>query len=114
MTWSKAEIRQARKIPLEPLLRQNGVQLRELPGENYQIQAFGDLIVRDCYWIWKSRQLQGNTIDFFMIVENLTFAQAMQQILPGLPNPAKAGEGGGSPSPPNHASHLQIISNLPS
>jgi hypothetical protein len=101
MTWSKAEIRQARKIPLAPLLRQKGIQLRELPGENYQVQAFGDLIVRDCYWIWKSRGLQGNTIDFFMITQNLSFAQAMQLIFdPG--------------SVQNHPTPLKEISNLPS
>lgn len=108
MTWSKNQIRAARKIPLAPLLRQKGVPLRELPGENYLVQAdakggqaFGDLIVRDCYWIWKSRQLQGNTIDFFVMVENRSFAEAMNAIF-------------GSPKLANPDRHPKNISNLPS
>ena len=82
MNWSKAEIRQARKLPLVPILLHRGVILRQLHGDNFQIDVHGDLIVRDCYWIWKSRQLQGNTIDFFIQIENLSFAQAMQLLSP--------------------------------
>ena len=82
MTWSKTEIRQARKLPLAPLLQKHGVPLRELLNQNFLVLSHGDLTVRDSFWIWKSHQLQGNTIDFFTMVEKLSFAQTMQLLLP--------------------------------
>ncbi|MDD3953649.1 MAG: hypothetical protein PHY82_07030 [Lentisphaeria bacterium] len=81
MNWSKTEIRQARKLPLAPLLLQRGLTLRELSGENFLVLNYGDLTIRQSFWIWKSRQLQGNTIDFFIQVENLSFAQTMTELL---------------------------------
>lgn len=80
--WSKTEIRLARKLPLAPLLQHRGFTLRELPGDNFQVQEYPALIVRDSYWIWKSRNLQGNAIDFLILVENLSFAEAMQVLCP--------------------------------
>jgi len=80
MNWSKSDIRAARKILLAPLLRQRGFSLQELPGDNYRVDDFGDLIVKDSYWIWKSKNLHGNTIDFFVMVENFSFADAMKLI----------------------------------
>ena len=76
--WSKSEIRAARKLPLAPLLQHRGLTLREMPGDNFQVREHPDLIVRDSYWIWKSRNLQGNAIDFLILVENMSFAQAME------------------------------------
>ena len=83
--WSKDQIRQARRVPLASLLHEQGYVLHELTGENYRVEPFGDLVIRDCYWIWKSRGLQGNTIDFFVLVQNLSFADAMRKILPAAP-----------------------------
>ncbi len=82
MKWSKAQIRDARKLPLAPLLRDHGFILHEMPGENFRVERFGDLVVKDCYWIWKSSGLHGNTIDFFVLVQNLSFADAMRKIFP--------------------------------
>ena len=89
MTWSKTEIRLARKLPLAPLLQQRGLTLHELPGDNYRVERFGDLVVRDHFWNWKSHQLQGNTIDFFILVENLSFAQAMELLCPKTTRPTQ-------------------------
>jgi hypothetical protein len=82
MTWSKTDIQQARKVPLAPLLVKQGYTLREAPGQNYHVEKWKDLFVKDSYWIWRPKNLYGNTIDFFIKIENLTFAQTMQIIVP--------------------------------
>ncbi len=82
MTWSKEQIRLARKLPLAPLLQHRGFTLREMPGDNLLVREHPDLIIRDSYWIWKSRNLQGNAIDFLVLVENMSFAQAMEILCP--------------------------------
>ncbi len=82
MTWTKSQIQSARKIPLAPILRQKGFKLSELAGDNYRVDPYGDFFVKDSYWIWKSRKLHGNTIDFFVMVENMSFSQAMNLISP--------------------------------
>lgn len=82
MTWTKSQIQQARKIPLAPILRQKGVILYELAGDNYRVDCYNDLFIKDSYWIWKSRNLHGNTIDFFILVENMSFSQAMTLLNP--------------------------------
>ena len=41
-----------------------------------------DLIVKEHFWHWKSENLNGNAIDFFMIVEELSFADAMNILCP--------------------------------
>lgn len=82
MKWSKSEIQQARKLPLAPLLRQRGISLRELSGDNYRVELYDDLFVKYNYWIWKSRSLHGNTIDYFIHIENLSFSETMQLLFP--------------------------------
>ncbi len=92
MTWTKSQIQQARKIPLAPILRQKGITLHELAGDNYRIDlssiasategSYDDLFIKDSYWIWKSRNIHGNTIDFFILVEKMSFSQAMNLIYP--------------------------------
>lgn len=82
MTWTKSQIQSARKIPLAPVLRQKGVTLHELAGDNYRVDPHTDLFIKDHYWIWKSRNLHGNTIDFFILVENMSFAETMQLLYP--------------------------------
>ena len=86
-SWSKSEIRLARKIQLAPLLQLRSFALREMPGDNFQVIAHGDLMVKDSYWTWPSRNLHGNTIDFLILVENLSFAQAMQILCPVTASP---------------------------
>ena len=76
--WEREQIRQARKTPLAPLLRRRGYPLRARPGDNFLIEDHQDLTVKDSYWVWPSRQMKGNAIDFFMLVECRTFHEAMQ------------------------------------
>ncbi|MEW6302361.1 MAG: hypothetical protein AB1705_02755 [Verrucomicrobiota bacterium] len=38
------------------------------------------LIVKESYWRWPARELEGNAIDFFVHVLGLSFHDAMLQI----------------------------------
>jgi len=80
MTWTKTQIRAARKLPLAPVLRARGLQLHPLPDGNFRLAEHGDLVVKLCYWRWPSRGLDGNAIDFFMLVEGKSFNQAMETL----------------------------------
>lgn len=81
MTWTKNEIRMARKKPLAPILLKKGYRLTKMPQENYRLDQYGDLVVKEHYWIWKKTRQAGNTIDFFISVEKLTFKEAMKTIM---------------------------------
>ena len=82
MTWNKTEIRAARKVALAPLLLRRGLRLLPKPQDNFLVTTYDDLMVKDCYWRWPSRNLQGNAIDFFTLVERLSFQDAMAILLP--------------------------------
>ena len=78
--WTPQQIRAARIAPLAPLLQKRGLQLLERPAGNLALPAFPGLILKDSYWRWPQRELSGNTIDFFVKVLGLSFADAMRQI----------------------------------
>jgi hypothetical protein len=67
--------------PLPPLLQKRGLQLRELPADNFELAAYPGLLIKDSYWRWPQRNLAGNAIDFFVQVLGLSFHDAMRQIL---------------------------------
>ena len=81
MTWNKSDITKARKTPLVPVLKKRGYALRKLELDNYALEAFGKLIVKDHYWIWINECKAGNAIDFFITVEHKSFAEAMKILL---------------------------------
>jgi hypothetical protein len=86
MNWTKSDIRRARRVELAPLLLARGYRLQELMGGNHRILSapngagLAGLVIKANYWIWNDRQAQGNTIDFLVQVEGLSFHQAMQVI----------------------------------
>lgn len=83
MTWTKSQIQSARKIPLAPLLREKGFQLRDLPNGNFLIENFPmPLLIKEHYWFCKTRKLQGNTIDFFVFIQKMSFSETMQLLDP--------------------------------
>ena len=50
--------------PNDPeLLRRRGLALRETGGGNFRVLDHPGLVVKDGYWRWPERELQGNTID---------------------------------------------------
>ena len=78
--WTRAQIRAARIAPLVPLLQKRQLELVEQGAGNYALPAFPGLIVKASYWRWPQRQIDGNTIDFFVQVLGLSFHDAMRQI----------------------------------
>jgi hypothetical protein len=66
---------------LVPLLQKRGLQLIEKQAGNFELSAFPGLIVKESYWRWPQRNLEGNAIDFFVHVLHLTFHDAMRQII---------------------------------
>lgn len=85
MIWSKHDIRNARKLPLLPILTKLGYSLRKLEYGNYLVEKHGSVVIKDNYWFWKENHSAGNAIDFFVIVEKKSFAESMA-ILTGRPS----------------------------
>ena len=85
--WTREQIQRARKIPLAPLLRERGYPLRVMPAGNFLIEDHQDLVVKDSYWVWPSRTMKGNAIDFFMLVECRSFHETMEILVAGDPDP---------------------------
>jgi hypothetical protein len=87
MTWTKSAIRLARKADLVPLLVERGYRLYPLPNGNFRIlpdpddpNAPAGVIVKESFWTWSEKNIAGNAIDFFTLVEGKTFNQAMEII----------------------------------
>jgi hypothetical protein len=78
--WTREQIRSARLAPLRPLLEKRGLDLRELGGGNCEVRAHPGLLLKDSYWRWPERGLQGNAIDFCTQVLRLSFHQAMREL----------------------------------
>ena len=84
--WTREQIQRARKIPLAPLLRQRGYPLRVMPAGNFLLEDHQDLVVKQSYWVWPSRTMKGNAIDFFMLVECRSFHETMEILAPSDPD----------------------------
>ena len=80
--WTKAEIRSARQIPLQPVLEQLGYRLEPRANDNYAItdRQGGEIVIKDHYWHCPETGLAGNAIDFLMRIRGATFHEAMQQL----------------------------------
>jgi hypothetical protein len=83
--FSKTQIRGARKTLLAPLLIQRGYRLHHTGDDNYAIisgdsRIPDDIVIKESYWISKSRNLSGNAIDFFVMLEGLPFYKAVEII----------------------------------
>lgn len=77
MIWSKHDIKTARQVILQPLLKKLGYRLRKLERGNYLVEKHASVIVKDNYWFDKKDQSSGNAIDFFTIVDGRSFNDAM-------------------------------------
>ena len=78
MIWQKHEIIQARATPLVPVLQKCGYKLKKLRANNFRVIKHGDLIVKEHYWLWPSKNMKGSAIDYFIFVEQKTFQEAMR------------------------------------
>jgi hypothetical protein len=87
MTWTKSAIRAARKADLVAILSNRGYLLQPLKNGNFRIRpdskrpaAPAGCLVKQNYWSWPERAMAGNTIDFLVHLEAMSFHQAMQVI----------------------------------
>ena len=87
MTWTKSSIRAARQADLAPILTGRGYRLQPLKNDNFSIvpdaahpTAPAGLVVKRNFWTWPDHDQAGNTIDFLVKIEKLTFHQAMEVI----------------------------------
>lgn len=79
--WTREQIRNARVALLMPLLQKRGIQLIPKEAGNFEVSAYPGLLLKENYWRWPQRNLAGNTIDFFVKVLNLSFNDAMREII---------------------------------
>jgi hypothetical protein len=49
--------------------------------EAFLLREHPDILVKDCFWRDPLNQCAGNTIDFFVVVLGMSFAEAMNAIL---------------------------------
>jgi hypothetical protein len=82
-TWSRNDIRLARRAQLPPLLVREGFRLRETGAGNFELLDHPGLIVKEAYWRWPDQNKQGNAIDLFVQVLGRSFHEAMTTILKG-------------------------------
>ncbi len=81
MTWSRTEIRQARRAPLEPIVQRLGYELAEQSEGNQLIVGLpGEVVIKEHYWVRTEDGIGGNAIDFLIQIEGKSFAQAMRRI----------------------------------
>ena len=82
--WTKADIRNARRIILKPVLEALDYQLEHAGGENYKVLGLTkDITIKAGYWICHDDGTSGNAIDFLMKIDGKSFAQTMQILLGG-------------------------------
>ena len=79
--WTRQQIRSARMAALIPLLQKRRLELIQKEAGNFQLPAYPGLIVKESYWRWPERNLEGNAIDFFVHVLQMSFHDAMRQII---------------------------------
>ena len=79
-SWTREQIRAARKVDLALLLEKRGHLLVETGGGNSRVPDFPGLIVKESYWRWPERNQSGNAIDFHVQVLRWTFHDTMTEL----------------------------------
>ena len=79
-SWTREQIRDARKVDLATLLEKRGHLLIETGGGNCRVPDFPGLIVKESYWRWPERNQSGNAIDFHVQVLRWTFHDTMTEL----------------------------------
>ena len=61
-----------------------GLTLQPLADGNFRVVEHDGLLVKESFWRWPDRNIQGNAIDYFIQVEGLSFNKAMEIIVAAL------------------------------
>ncbi len=90
MTWKHSDIRRARHTLLKPILEALGYRLEPRQNGNYRILGpAGDIMVKDHYWVCTQDGSAGNSIDFLVKIEGVSFNKAME-LLSSANQPARS------------------------
>ena len=79
-SWTREQIRVARKADLELLLEARGHLMIEQGGGNCRVPDFPGLIVKESYWRWPERNQSGNAIDFHTQILKWSFHDTMRAL----------------------------------
>ena len=90
MIWKRSDIRRARQVPLAPVLEALGYQLEPRQNGNYRILGLAaEVIVKDHYWVCPEDGSAGNSIDFLVKIQGISFNRAME-LLSGVDQPTRS------------------------
>ena len=79
--WTPQQIRAARRVELQPLLKQMGYPMHALQNGNWKVYDLaGDIIIKETYWYNPETGTGGNAIDLLTQVIGLSFNQAMEKL----------------------------------
>lgn len=77
-TWNRMDVRTARQTPLKPVLESLGYRLEPRKDDNYLVLGLSDeILVKEHYWVCTDDGSAGNTIDFLVKIQGMTFSEAM-------------------------------------
>jgi len=78
MTWTRSDIRNARRQPLRSILKKLGylLEMRE-DGNSLVLNMPGKIIIKDNYWVNHEDSTAGNAIDFFVKLCGKSFSETM-------------------------------------
>ena len=79
-SWTREQIRDARKVDLARLLENRGHLMIEQGGGNCRVPDFPGLIVKESYWRWPARNQSGNAIDFHTQILGWSFHDTMRAL----------------------------------
>lgn len=79
-SWTREQIRAARKVDLALLLEARGHLMIEQGGGNCRVPDFPGLIVKESYWRWPERNHSGNAIDFHTQILGWSFHDTMRAL----------------------------------
>lgn len=79
MTWTRSDIREARKKNLKPILEKSGYRLEAREdGNTLVLNMPGKVIIKENYWVNHEDNTAGNAIDFFVKLCGKSFSETME------------------------------------
>jgi len=81
--WTAERIRAARRIALQPLLKQMEYPMQTLRNGNIRVYDLPqEILIKETYWVCPATGNGGNAIDLLMQVMGMNFNEAMKKLEP--------------------------------
>lgn len=77
---TKHDIQTARSVDLVAFLQERGYELKKI-GDQYCLAEHDSLFIRGNMWNWFSQGLGGNSLDFLIKYEGMTFVDAVRELI---------------------------------